>query len=88
MRLADVEFRIGASAETRICLRTLVLTGMTVLALPLAAADAPPVAQVRPVVDDYFGTKVTDPHRYLENLSDPEIRSRMKSRGRLLEGSA
>ena len=27
------------------------------------AITRPPVARVRPVVDDYFGTKVTDPYR-------------------------
>ncbi len=35
--------------------------------------SGPPVAAVRPVTDDYFGTKVTDPYRYMENLKDPEV---------------
>jgi prolyl oligopeptidase len=57
-----------------------------VLALGLAAAglasaqapSQPPVAPVRPVVDDYFGTKVTDDYRYLEDLGNPEVKAWMK----------
>jgi prolyl oligopeptidase len=39
---------------------------------------APPVAKVRPVVDDYFGTKITDQYRYMERLDDPEVAQWMK----------
>src|SRR5437016_2178658 len=46
--------------------------------LNLLAADALPVAPIRPVVDDYHGAKITDPYRYLENLSDPEVQSWIK----------
>jgi prolyl oligopeptidase len=49
-----------------------------VAAAPASAADGPPVAQPRPVVDEYFGTKVTDPYRYFENLSDPEVKAWVK----------
>lgn len=46
--------------------------------LQLQSADSgsiagPPLAPVRPVTDEYFGTKVTDPYRYMENLKDPEV---------------
>lgn len=34
---------------------------------------APPVAPVKEVVDDFYGTKVADPYRYMENLKDPEV---------------
>lgn len=34
---------------------------------------APPVAPVRAVSDEYFGVKVSDPYRYMENLNDPEV---------------
>jgi prolyl oligopeptidase len=37
------------------------------------ADGAPPVAAVRPVTDEYFGVKVADPYRYMENLKDPEV---------------
>ena len=38
-----------------------------------------PKTPVREVTDDYFGTSVTDPYRWLENTSDPEVVSWMKS---------
>ncbi len=34
---------------------------------------APPVAPVRVVTEEYFGTKVSDPYRYMENLTDTEV---------------
>jgi prolyl oligopeptidase len=37
------------------------------------AADAPPVAAVKPVVDDYFGAKVTDDYRWMEDRKAPEF---------------
>ena len=40
---------------------------------------SPPVAPLRPVTDDYFGTKVADPYRYMENLKDPEVQAWMKA---------
>jgi prolyl oligopeptidase len=44
-----------------------------------AAPTAPPKAPVRPVVDEYFGSKVVDPYRYIENTNDPEVRSWFKA---------
>ena len=41
-------------------------------------AESPPVAPVRPVVEDYFGTKLADPYRYMENLKDPEVQAWIK----------
>ena len=47
------------------------LTGL--LVFPLAAAlAAPPAAKVQPVTDDYYGTKVTDPYRWMESGTDPD----------------
>jgi len=40
---------------------------------------SPPTAPVRPVTDIYYGTKVTDPYRYMENLADPEVQSWLKA---------
>ncbi|MGA2550536.1 MAG: prolyl oligopeptidase family serine peptidase [Burkholderiaceae bacterium] len=39
---------------------------------PLAAQTQPPVAAVRPVTDDYFGTEVVDPYRWMES-GGPEL---------------
>jgi prolyl oligopeptidase len=44
-----------------------------------SAIDSPPIARVQPVVNDYFGTKVADPYRYMENLDDPEVARWMKA---------
>jgi prolyl oligopeptidase len=42
-------------------------------------ASAPPVAPVRPVSDEYYGAKIVDPYRYMENLRDPEVQAWMKA---------
>jgi prolyl oligopeptidase len=38
-----------------------------------------PVAPVRPVTDDYYGTKIVDNYRYMENLKDPEVQQWIKA---------
>jgi protease II len=38
---------------------------------------APP--PVKPVTTDYYGTKVVDPYRYMENLKDPKVQAWMKA---------
>lgn len=43
--------------------------GGTMKALP----TPPPVPPPKPVTDTYFGTKVVDPYRYFENMSDPVV---------------
>ena len=43
------------------------------------AQSAPPATPVREVTDNYFGTKVTDPYRWLENTKDPEVVAWMKA---------
>ncbi len=63
-------------------MRTLLLALLTLAAtLPALAQSpsAPPATPARPVVDDYFGIKVTDPYRWLENMSSPEVQSWFKA---------
>ncbi|HLJ40518.1 MAG TPA: hypothetical protein VKT50_03420 [Candidatus Acidoferrales bacterium] len=46
---------------------------------PSGARNKPPVAPVRPVTDEYYGTKIVDNYRYMENLKDPEVQQWMKA---------
>ena len=50
---------------------------------PAAAPVRPSPAPVRPVSEDYFGTKVTDPYRYMENMKDPAVLDWVRGQGRL-----
>ncbi len=62
-------------------MRRLILACLTVTLLSLTVFGQVklPNTPVREVTEDYFGTKVTDPYRWLENTSDPEVVSWMKS---------
>lgn len=44
-----------------------------------ASMSSPPAAHPRPVTDIYFGTKIVDPYRYMENLQDPEVQAWIKA---------
>jgi len=39
----------------------------------------PPMAQVKPVEDVYFGIKISDPYRYMENLNDSSVKQWFKA---------
>ena len=41
--------------------------------------SAPPAAPVHEVTDEYFGVKVADPYRYMEDLSKPEVAAWFKA---------
>ena len=40
--------------------------------------QAPPTAKVENVIDEYYGIKVEDPYRYMENLEGTEVQSWIK----------
>ena len=54
------------------------LTAVTLLPLLAGADTGPPVAPVRPVITDYFGTPVADNYRYMEDLKDPQVQAWMR----------
>lgn len=59
---------------------TTLLTAWSVLFFLLISCNqqntqAPPVAKVKNVIDEYYGVKVNDPYRYMENLDDSEVQT-------------
>ncbi|MDQ2798308.1 MAG: prolyl oligopeptidase family serine peptidase, partial [Armatimonadota bacterium] len=66
----------------------MLLLAVSTLAPALAQTSpvAPPVAPVRPVTDTYFGTTLTDPYRWMENLGDPEVKAWFKGQADYTRG--
>ncbi|HND53555.1 MAG TPA: hypothetical protein PLV92_14195, partial [Pirellulaceae bacterium] len=42
-------------------------------------AEEPAVAPVKTVFDDYHGTRVADPYRYMESFTDPSVQAWVKN---------
>ena len=56
------------------------LLAACIVALPALAALPPaPVAKQVPVTDDYFGTKVVDPYRWMEQPDNPDLAAYLKA---------
>jgi prolyl oligopeptidase len=75
----------GGPVQAENHVRAFVAVSILLFAHPLCAQTqsatsllSPPVALVRVVVDEYFGAKVDDPYRYMENLKDPEVEAWFK----------
>jgi len=43
--------------------------------------DAPPAARIAPVTDNIFGTRVTDPYRWMEDVKSAEFQTYLKQQG-------
>jgi prolyl oligopeptidase len=71
--------------------RTLAAAAALALVAAAPALHYPP-APVHPVIDDYFGAKVTDPYRWLENGADPVVQTWAEAQSALaratIEGQA
>jgi prolyl oligopeptidase len=55
---------------------------LAVVAAAQQPAQKPPPAPVHPVTETYFGVKVTDPYRYMENLKDPQVARWIRAQGK------
>ncbi|HTS22747.1 MAG TPA: prolyl oligopeptidase family serine peptidase [Casimicrobiaceae bacterium] len=58
---------------------SLAATALACLTAAALAHAQPPVAPVRNVTDTYFGTTVTDPYRYMEDMKNPEVADWLKA---------
>src|SRR5579862_4570747 len=63
----------------------LLFASLALLSARAQGADRPPVAPIHAVVDDYFGTKVSDPYRWMENAQDPVLRKWVDAENRFTE---
>lgn len=68
----------------RITRRALLVIAAVLLVLPAAKAQGnagkcPPVTKTDNVVDNYFGTKIADPYRWLEDQNSAETRAWIKA---------
>ncbi len=58
---------------------TFVLVAAALACAQARAQDGPPATPIHEVTDEYFGVKVTDPYRWIENTSSPEVVAWMKA---------
>ena len=58
---------------------TLLASPAALLSQPQPTPPPPPPAPTRVVVDDYYGNKIEDPYRYMEDLKNPEVQAWFKA---------
>src|SRR5215212_2153508 len=56
-----------------------VVTALFFYTISIAAQSSPPVAPISEVREDYFGVSVSDPYRWMEDLTSPATESWMKA---------
>jgi prolyl oligopeptidase len=64
------------------CIASVLILGVVTHAFGAESASRPPVAPVRPLTENYFGTTVVDPYRWMEDRSSPEFVAYMMAQGR------
>jgi prolyl oligopeptidase len=78
------------SLRSPICgvlLASLIVTPWSRGQSPQPITNKPPSAEIRPVVDDYFGTKITDPYRWMEaGPGDPKFLAFLKTQNDYTHG--
>lgn len=62
-----------------VCAASLLLAPAPSLSQSDPPPAAPPSAPVRVVVDDYYGTRISDPYRYMEDLKNSEVQAWFKA---------
>ena len=63
-----------------------VATGAPAAQPAASASAAQPAAPVRPVTDQYFGVTISDPYRYMEDLTNPEVAAWFKGQNDYTRG--
>jgi prolyl oligopeptidase len=58
-----------------VCFFCLTSLGQTIHGRDGITLPAPPAVEATPVTDDYFGTRITDSYRWLEDAKSPETRA-------------
>ena len=56
-----------------------VVLTVTCVVSTILAQQKPPAAPVKDVTDDYYGTKIVDPYRWMESSKDPEFQTWLKA---------
>ena len=65
----------------RLILLTILLLSVIFCSNNIVMGQSPPVARIDDIVDEYYGVKVADPYRYMENTEDPYVKKWIKEQG-------